>query len=64
MLSIFNAFKEDADASNEALKCIANALLLIEPARKTFVQKDIGGGEAVIELLEVRARESPAATRL
>lgn len=52
LLTIFNAFKDDAEASNEALKCAANALLLIESARTTFVQKDVGGGDAVIELLE------------
>lgn len=53
LLTIFNAFKDDAEASNEALKCIANALLLIEPARTSFVQKDINGGDAIIDLLEV-----------
>ena len=55
LLAIFNAFKDDADASNEALKCICNALLLIEPSRTLFVQKDVGGSDAVIDLLEVRA---------
>lgn len=55
LLALYNTFKDDAEASNEALKCICNALLLIEPARTSFVQKDIGGGDAVIELLEVRA---------
>lgn len=53
LLIIFNAFKDDAEASNEALKCIANALLLIESARSTFVHKEVGGGDAVIDLLEV-----------
>lgn len=56
LLTIFNHFKDDADASNETLRCIANALLLIEPARSIFVKKDIGGSEAVIELLEVCTR--------
>lgn len=55
LLAIFNAFKDDTEASNEALKCICNALLLIEPARTLFVHKDVGGGDAVIDLLEVRA---------
>ncbi|KIP10594.1 hypothetical protein PHLGIDRAFT_101008 [Phlebiopsis gigantea 11061_1 CR5-6] len=52
LLIIFNAFKDDAEASNEALKCIANALLLIESARSSFVHKEVGGGDAVIDLLE------------
>lgn len=55
LLAIYHAFKEDAEASNEALKCIANALLLIESARSSFVQKEIGGGDAVVEILEVCA---------
>ena len=54
LLAIFQAFKDDAEASNESLKCIANALLLIEPARSSFVHKDVGGGDAIVDLLEVR----------
>lgn len=52
LLEIFKAFKDDADASNEALKCACNALLLIEPARKLFIQKDVGGSEFTFDLLE------------
>lgn len=54
LLEIFKAFKDDAEASNEALKCACNALLLIEPARKLFIQKDVGGSEFTFDLLEVR----------
>lgn len=54
LLTISSFFKDDLDASNEALKCIANALLLIESARSTFVKKEVGGSEAIMELLEVR----------
>lgn len=55
LLSVFNAFRDNAEASNEALRCIANALLLISDGRQIFVQKDVGGGDVMAELLEVRA---------
>lgn len=42
------------DASNEALKCVANTLLLSEPARTTLLSQDIDGGNICIELLQVR----------
>lgn len=54
LLSIFSSLKDNAEASNEALRCIANALLLISDGRQTFVQKDVGGGDVIVELLEVR----------
>lgn len=44
---------KDLEASNEALRCIANSMLLIESARETFVQTDVGGRAAATELLEV-----------
>lgn len=53
LLSLSSALKDDTEASNEALRCIANALLLVPDARNIFVQKDVGGGEASVELLEV-----------
>ena len=53
VLSISEYFKDDLDCSNEALRCIANALLLVESARKTFVKKEVGGGETMVEFLEV-----------
>lgn len=54
LLTLSNAFKNDnIEASNEALRCIANALLLIDVARVRFVQKEVNGGENVLELLEV-----------
>lgn len=43
------------DASNEALKCIANTLLLSEPARTTLLSQDIDGGNICIELLQKSA---------
>lgn len=54
LLTASNYFhKDDIDASNEALKCIANALLLIESSRSLFVRKEVGGSEAIVDLLEV-----------
>ena len=55
LLSLSSALKDDTEASNEALRCIANALLLVPDARNIFVQKDVGGGEASVELLEVNS---------
>lgn len=55
LLALSRSFKDDTDASNEALRCIANALLLISYARDTFIRNDVGGGELAVELLEVRS---------
>ncbi|TFK43334.1 guanine nucleotide exchange factor [Crucibulum laeve] len=52
LLSLSTAFKDDTEASSEALRCIANALLLIEPARSTILEKEVNGGEACAVLLE------------
>jgi hypothetical protein len=41
------------DASLEALRCIANALLLIESARTTLTSDSVNGGEYCVLLLEV-----------
>jgi len=45
---------EDPDASSEALRCIANTLVLVERARATWVSKEVEGGVACMALLEVR----------
>jgi len=52
LLALSRSFKDDADASNEALRCIANAMLLISYARDTYIRSDVGGGDAAVELLE------------
>ncbi|EMD31814.1 hypothetical protein CERSUDRAFT_162619 [Gelatoporia subvermispora B] len=54
LLDLSSAFKEKdtMDASNEALRCIANALLLVGDARQTFVQKEVGGADFAVDLLE------------
>jgi hypothetical protein len=44
---------EDMDASNEALKIVANALLLVELGRTTWVTTDVGGGDWCIDVMEV-----------
>ena len=53
LLGLFTTFKDDQDASSEALRCIANALLLVEDARSTFILKEVDGGSICISLLEV-----------
>ncbi|KAG9219458.1 hypothetical protein CCMSSC00406_0005352 [Pleurotus cornucopiae] len=51
-LSTCTAFKDYPEASNEALRCIANAMLLIDSARSTWTTKEVGGGDASVKLLE------------
>ena len=41
------------EASNEALKCVANTLLLSEVARTRLLSEDVDGGNISIDLLEV-----------
>lgn len=52
LLSLSRTFKDDLDASCEALRCIANTMLLIEDARKTWISDSVKGGEASVRLLE------------
>jgi hypothetical protein len=47
------------DASNEALKCVANTLLLSEPARTRLLSQEIDGGNVCADLLQVRAHYPP-----
>ncbi|CAL1701944.1 unnamed protein product [Somion occarium] len=51
LVTLANTLKDNTAASNEALRCLANCLLLIDNARMTFVQKQVGGGEAAVEWL-------------
>jgi hypothetical protein len=53
LLAIAKHFKGNTAASSEALKCIANALLLIERARVTWVQDVVDSGLACLEMLQV-----------
>ena len=60
LLDFAKMFKDEPEASSEALRCIANALLLIDTARSTFINKVVDGGETCILLLEVcRMLETP-----
>jgi hypothetical protein len=52
LLALSTSLKNDPQAINEALRCVANALLLIETARMTWVGEQVGGGEACIDFLE------------
>lgn len=52
LLGFATTFKDDPEASSEALRSIANALLLIEEARSTFISKDVNGGDTCIVMLE------------
>jgi len=58
LLAASKNFKDsNLDASLEALRCIANALLLIETARSTLICDSVNGGEYAVLLLEVRRPE-------
>ncbi|KAJ6522759.1 guanine nucleotide exchange factor [Mycena vulgaris] len=52
LLGLVASLKDDLEASGEALRCIANALLLIERARSVFISKEVNGGETCIALLQ------------
>ena len=53
MLGFSRSFKNYPEAANEALRCVANALLLVEQARITWTDKEVGGGDACVDLLNV-----------
>ncbi|TFK64698.1 hypothetical protein BDN72DRAFT_846320 [Pluteus cervinus] len=52
LLSFTAKFADDAEAANEALRCIANATLLIEAARSTFIEDEVNGGNICMTLLQ------------
>ncbi|KAJ6530421.1 guanine nucleotide exchange factor synembryn-domain-containing protein [Mycena vulgaris] len=45
LLGLVASLKDNPEASDEALRCIANALLLIERTRPVFISKEVNGGE-------------------
>jgi hypothetical protein len=54
LLAASKSFKDsNLEASLDALRCIANALLLIESARATLLNGSVNGGEYAVLLLEV-----------
>ncbi|TCD69181.1 hypothetical protein EIP91_008477 [Steccherinum ochraceum] len=52
LLEIAQVLEQDLQASNEALRCVANAMLLVDESRTTFVSRDVAGGKAMVTLLE------------
>ncbi|KAF7301128.1 hypothetical protein MIND_00677000 [Mycena indigotica] len=52
LLKIVSTHKDDIEASGEGLRCIANALLLFEPARTAFISSQVKGGDVCIDLLQ------------
>ncbi|KAJ6530431.1 guanine nucleotide exchange factor [Mycena vulgaris] len=52
LLGLVASLKDNPEASDEALRCIANALLLIERARPVFISKEVNGGETCVILLQ------------
>lgn len=53
LISAAEAFKDTPNATSEVLRCIANGLLLIPDSRSMFVTREVGGGPAVLGMLEV-----------
>lgn len=55
MTSLFQLAKSlsDIEASNLALKCVANAMLLIPSARHTWLAAGVEGGTTAMNILEV-----------
>ncbi|KAJ7669460.1 guanine nucleotide exchange factor synembryn-domain-containing protein [Mycena polygramma] len=47
--------KDGLESACEALRCIANALLLIEDARAVFISTEVSGGETCVALLRKSA---------
>ncbi|KAG6873990.1 hypothetical protein C0995_007946 [Termitomyces sp. Mi166 len=52
LLELASSFKDDPEASSEALRSVANALFLIEKARSTVLEKGVDGGVLAISMLE------------
>lgn len=53
ILAIYNSVTGESEATTEALRCIANAMLLIDTARTAFVSDSVGGGKFAVALLDV-----------
>jgi len=54
LISATEAFKDTPKTTGEVLRCIANGLLLVPDSRSTFITKEVGGGPAILGILEVR----------
>lgn len=57
LLGFQSTFKDTPDAAMEALRCIANSLLLVDTARSLFLEKGVDGGDVTVPMLEVRCTE-------
>ncbi|KAG2013446.1 hypothetical protein CC2G_010359 [Coprinopsis cinerea AmutBmut pab1-1] len=52
LLDFQSSLKDYPDAANEAIRCIANALLLVESARARFLSTDVNGPDVCVPLLD------------
>ncbi|KAJ7581180.1 guanine nucleotide exchange factor [Mycena floridula] len=53
LLQLASSFlKDDSDASSEALRCVANCLLLHPSARDNLIDKEVNGGEICAVMLD------------
>ncbi|KAJ3774703.1 guanine nucleotide exchange factor [Lentinula raphanica] len=52
LLNLSTSFKDDSEASTEALRCIANALLLLPDARETLLSNEVGGADICLTMLD------------
>ncbi|KAG7446096.1 uncharacterized protein BT62DRAFT_895946 [Guyanagaster necrorhizus] len=52
LLGLSISLKDDPEASNEALRCMANTMLLFDHARGAFIGKEVGGGEICVGMLD------------
>ncbi|ESK96134.1 hypothetical protein Moror_7275 [Moniliophthora roreri MCA 2997] len=51
LLALAVELKDDVEASSEALRCIANTLLLFDQSRTLFITEEVGGGEICVKAL-------------
>ncbi|EEB95318.1 hypothetical protein MPER_05726, partial [Moniliophthora perniciosa FA553] len=51
LLTLAVDLKDDIEASSEALRCIANTLLLFDKSRALFISEEVGGGEICVKVL-------------
>ncbi|EIW82043.1 hypothetical protein CONPUDRAFT_136611 [Coniophora puteana RWD-64-598 SS2] len=54
LLKFYNKLDNKQEGGNEALRCVANTLLLVEAARMTWISEDVEGGETCVELLQTK----------
>ncbi|KAJ3869500.1 guanine nucleotide exchange factor [Lentinula novae-zelandiae] len=52
LLYLSASLKDEPEASTEALRCIANTLLLFDHARQTLISKEVGGGDVCVSMLD------------